>query len=143
MSTLNELVKTLRADMTDDTGYSDAQQAALAVAIASLLPVPALPPTTGTGVNYYNINYATTVRRMISDINDAFMIDVVKVSNLILTVYEKRYNIVHRPLQVLDLIAVLSRTEDVEGAVTLNANELNRFIIALEPFYRESTETIQ
>lgn len=147
MSTLITLVETLRKNIGDaerNENLSEQTQVHLATAIALNLPVPA--DTELTGTPYFNQHYLPTVRKLISEINELYLLDVGVVTNLVARNYAARFNFVHAPTYSIDVVSVVAnhiygKLTEGQPVVDLSVNELTRIGNGVKGFISEQFET--
>lgn len=108
MSTLITLVKALRdlPETSEESGFSEHQQVKLATTIAMSLKIPTSVEAE-SGNLFFNNHYRAPVRRMISEINELFLLNCPAVESLVEKVYIERFNFVHRPELTTDSVSAI------------------------------------
>lgn len=99
MKSIYDLVEGLRAQYSEEPSdhLSDLIQQQLAIAIAHTLAVPAEP--NGTGWETHRL----TVRKLLDDINEQYLIDISVVTELIRNIWTDLYNLVHFPQRAINV----------------------------------------
>ncbi len=123
MSNLIKLINTLRASENDNgtDSFSQTLQIQLAVAIAMVLDVPVSAGETSASA-YYSQQHDVRVRKLVSQINELYLIDVPLVSKLIVENYKTRFNLIHRPQESIG--AVVAIANDILQSVRENATDI-------------------
>lgn len=142
MSSLINLIKALRDNVNDsrEDGFSDTTQAMLASAVAFALPLPTT--STGSAKMHYNNTLLATVRKLVSEINELYLLDTEYVQGLIMDTYVVRYNFVHAPESSLDVVNVITQHQVNEHAPnntapTINLPELRRIQVVVSELMKQ------
>lgn len=104
MSNLLNVVKALQERYTNDASDSldEKVQIQLATAIGGQLPIPAVQE--GSGKAYYQSMHFQTIRKLVNEINELFVLDVSCVLSCVESIYVARYNFVHAPQLSTDIV---------------------------------------
>ncbi len=123
MSNLIKLINTLRTSESggETEAFSETLQIQLAVAIAMVLDVPVSSIDTNAGT-YYSQTHDAKVRKLVSQINELYLIDVSFVTKLIENNYKTRFNLIHRPQEAIG--AVVAIANSIIGDVRENTSEI-------------------
>ena len=123
MSNLIKLINTLRTSESggETESFSETLQIQLAVAIAMVLDVPVSSIDTNAGT-YYSQTHDAKVRKLVSQINELYLIDVSFVTKLIENNYKTRFNLIHRPQEAIG--AVVAIANSIIGDVRENTSEI-------------------
>lgn len=109
MKSLLALVDSLRKqydeDQTDE--LSESLQVHLAVAIAKNLCVPSESSTSGLGC--WNQCHRLAVRKLLDEINELYIIDIPKVTDLIRETFVTCHDLVHNPQNVVDVVNLVTQ----------------------------------
>jgi len=132
VSNLIKLINTLRASESgsETETFSETLQVQLAVAIAMVLDIPLSSADTSASA-YYRQVHEVKIRKLISQINELYLIDVSFVTKLIENNFKTRFNLIHRPQEVISAVVniancVLKDIRENATDITLSESDLVR-----------------
>lgn len=123
MSNLIKLVNSLRSSDNGEAteAFSETIQIQLATAIAMVLEIPLTAETNAQ--TFYSQTHEQKIRQLVSQINELYLLDVSLVMQLIQKNYITRFNLIHRPQEVIG--AVVSIANCVLKDVRENSTDID------------------
>ena len=137
------LIKSLRDnynDVNQDDGLTELLETQLAIAIASHLEVPA--NKTLNAKAFYTDEHHHTVRTLVSEINELYLLDVGRVLAMIEKMYITRFDLVNNPVKAVDALTAIAQVACAkeDGApIVLNASDLTRLHTGVGELFNQST----
>lgn len=148
MSNIIKLVNSLRSSDNGEAteAFSETIQIQLATAMAMVLEIPLTSETNAQ--TYYSQTHESKIRKLVSQINELYLLDVPLVTQLIQKNYITRFKLIHRPQEVIGAVVsiancVLNDVRENSTDIDISESELVRLGVTAGALLNEEETTSQ